>query len=80
MAHDTTERAIRTLFDSDRSLAERVVKRLRKKRAKARNDAAIDEIVRVNGGYFILPYDEEHDDRLPEDGPEQLRLDLWGRS
>lgn len=80
MAEEKTERAIRELLRGDRSLAQRVIGKLRRKRAKVRNDAAVEEITRINNGYFILPRKEEVPDRLPAEGPEQLRLDLGRRS
>ena len=68
-----TDQTIRTILGP--SLSKRVFAKMAKERKRRQNQEAIEEIERVNDGYFVRPETAEHvDDRLPPDGPEQLRL------
>ncbi len=73
---DKAERAVRTLFGFDSHLMHTAVGRLRKKQRKRKQTEEVKEIEELNGGYFVLPQNEKVEDRLFDDGPEQLKFDF----
>jgi hypothetical protein len=72
---DETERSVRTLFGFDQHLMRNAVLTLHKKRRQSTQQAPVEEIRRLNDGYFILP-NAPDDDHLPDNGPEQLTFDF----
>lgn len=72
---DESERSVRTLFGFDQHLMYNAVLTLRKKKRKDTQQAPVEEIRRLNDGYFIRPQTQE-DDHLPDTGPEQLTFDF----
>jgi len=67
-----TEQNIRALLGPD--LGRRVLAKMARERKKKRDEEAVEEITKLNDGYFVLPSDGEED---PAPLPlKQMSLDL----